>query len=82
MAHIFRNEYSLANSTKFLRKTRRMVLSLKGLNVKWAQSELDGADGRLKVLDQGLKRIMGIMIMTMITRAWVAIMIMEWPIMV
>jgi len=40
------------------------------------------ADGRLKVLDQGSKRIMGTMIMIMITRARVPIMITEWAIMV
>ena len=86
MADIFRNEYSLANSMMCLRKTRKMGISMKLLIARWARFKLDGADGRLKVLDQGPKRIMGIMIMIMImimiTRARVAIMIMEWAIMV
>jgi len=55
-------------------------MSMKGLNARWAELELDGADDRLKVLDQGVKWIMGITIT--ITRARVAISIMEWAIMV
>jgi hypothetical protein len=77
---LFRNESSLANSMMSLRKTRKTDLSVKGLIAKWAQSELDGADGRLKAWVQGSKQIMGIMIMIM--RAQVATMIMEWAIMV
>ena len=57
-------------------------MSMKRSNARWAGFELDEVDGRLKVLDQGVKWVMGIMItiMIMTTRAWVAIMIMEWAI--